>query len=162
MITQKTLIMLYYSLICSRIQYGIVLWGTAAKARLQEINVRLNNIVRSITRSGKYAPVTPLYNHLNILKLDDIYRLELAKIMYQLSHHLLLKTLQVSFTKVSGIHEHNTRFTENSGYFLSRVNKSIGKRQLRYRGLRLWNDISPELKELNWILFKKKVQSTSN
>ena len=76
MITQKTLIMLYYSLIYSRIQYGIVLWGTAAKARLQEINARLNNIVRSITRSGKYAPATPLYKHLNILKLDDIYRLE--------------------------------------------------------------------------------------
>ena len=125
-ITQKTLIMLYYSVIYSRVQYGIALWRTAAKARLQEINVRLNNIVRSITRSGKYVPVTPLYKHLNILKLDDIYRLELAKIMYQLRHHLLPKTLQVSFTKVSDIHEHYTRFTENSGYFLSRVNKSIG------------------------------------
>ena len=78
--------------------------------------------------------------------------------MYQLSHHLLPKTLQVFFTKVSDIHEHNTRFTKNSGYFLSRVNKSIGKRQLRYRGLRLWN-ISPELKELNWILFKKKYKA---
>ena len=137
--------MLYCSLIYSRIQYGIVLWGTAAKARLQEINVTLNNIVRSITRSGKYAPVTPLYKHLNILRLDDIYRLELAKIMYQLSHHLLPKTLQVSFTKISDIHERNTRFTENFGYFLSRVNKSIGEKQPHYRGLRLWNDISPEL-----------------
>ena len=75
-IAQKTLIMLYYSLIYSKIQYGIVLWITATKARLQEINVRLNSIVRSITRSGKYATVTPLYKHPNILKLDDIYRQE--------------------------------------------------------------------------------------
>ena len=76
--------MLYYSLIYSRIQYGIVTWGTANQTLMHELNVKLNNIIRTITYSSKYCPVTSLYKTLNFLKLDDIYRLELAKFMYQL------------------------------------------------------------------------------
>ena len=59
--------MLYYSLIYSRIQYGIVTWGTANKTLMQELNVKLNNIVRTITYTGssKYCPVTSLYKTLN-------------------------------------------------------------------------------------------------
>ena len=78
--------MIDYSLIYNRIQYGIVTWGTANKTVLQKLNVKLNNIVRTITYSSKYCPVTGLYKLLNFLKLDDIYRLELAKFMYQLHH----------------------------------------------------------------------------
>ena len=57
--------MIYYSLIYSRIQYGIVTWSTANKTVLQELNVKLNNIVRTITYSSKYCPVTGLYKLLN-------------------------------------------------------------------------------------------------
>ena len=74
--------MMYYWFIYSRIQYGTVTWGTADKAVLQELNVKLNNIVRTLTYSSKYCPVTGLYKLLNFLKLDDIYRFELAKFMY--------------------------------------------------------------------------------
>ena len=42
---RKTLCTLYYSLIYSRIQYGIVTRGTANKTLMQELNVKLNNIV---------------------------------------------------------------------------------------------------------------------
>ena len=48
-VTRETLCMLYYSLVYSRVQDGISIWGTATKSRLYEINVRLNNIVRTIS-----------------------------------------------------------------------------------------------------------------
>ena len=67
---RKTLCMLYYSLIYSRIQYGIVTWGTANQTLMHELNVKLNNIVRTITYSSKYCPVTSLYKTLNFLKLQ--------------------------------------------------------------------------------------------
>jgi len=41
--------MIYYAFTYSRVQYGITIWGTAAKTKLREIEVRLNNIVRTIT-----------------------------------------------------------------------------------------------------------------
>ena len=36
-VTKQTLCMLYYSLVNSRVQYAIAVWGTACKSRLQEI-----------------------------------------------------------------------------------------------------------------------------
>ena len=65
--------MLYYLLIYSRIQYGIVMWCTSNKTLLQELNVKLNNIVRNITYSSKYFPVNCLDKSLSFLKLHDIY-----------------------------------------------------------------------------------------
>ena len=71
--------MLNYLLIYSRMQCGIITWGTANKALMQELNVSLNNIVRAIMYSSRYCPVIFLYKTLNFLKVDDIYKLELLR-----------------------------------------------------------------------------------
>ena len=49
---------------------------------MQELNVQLNTIVRTIKYSSKCCPVTSLYKILKVLELDDIHDLELAKFMY--------------------------------------------------------------------------------
>ena len=82
LVPRETLRMLYHSLILSRIQYGILIWGNAAKISLRELSVRMNNMIRTITFSSKYCKITILYQKLNVLKLVDIYGLELAKYMH--------------------------------------------------------------------------------
>ena len=101
--------MLYYSLIYSRIQYGIVTWGASNQTLMHELNVKLNNIVHTITYNSKYCPVTSLYKTLNFLKLDDIYRLELAKYMYQLHHKEFKIALKDCFVDITKIHSHSIR-----------------------------------------------------
>ena len=89
--------MLYYSLVYSRVQYGIILWGSTFKSILRELEVRLNNrpIVRTITGNWKFDHVTPLFKQLKLLKLhDDIYQLELGKFMYQLNWNKLPNIIQ--------------------------------------------------------------------
>ena len=95
--------MLYYSLIYSRIQYGIVTWGTANQTLMPEL-------FRTITYSSKYCPVTSLYKTLNFLKLDDIYRLEVAKFMYQLHHKKFKTALKDCVVDITKIHSHNQRW----------------------------------------------------
>ena len=46
---------------------------------MREVEVTLNNIVRTTTGRRKCDHVTPLYNELKFLKLCDIYKLELRK-----------------------------------------------------------------------------------
>ena len=59
----------------------------------------LNNIICSITFSSKYCKITipVLYEKLNILKLADIYNLELpvAKYMHQLHYNKLPFSLYI-------------------------------------------------------------------
>ena len=81
--------MLYYSLVYSRIQHGIILWGSTFKSVQRELERKLNNIVRTITGSWKFEHVSPLFKQLKLLKLHDIYKLELGKFMYQLNWNKL-------------------------------------------------------------------------
>ena len=67
-VPRKTLCLLYYNLVYSRIQYGILTWGTATKLLTKKIEVRLNRIVRIATFSSIYTPINTIYKQLNILK----------------------------------------------------------------------------------------------
>ena len=59
-VTEHTLNMLYYSFVYSILNYGIIVWGTATQNQLHEINVRMNNIVRTITWNKKFSHFTHL------------------------------------------------------------------------------------------------------
>ena len=137
LVPRETLRMLYHSLILSRIQYEILIWGNAAKIHLRELSIRMNNIICTITFSSKYCKMTILYQKLNILKLADIYGLELHKYMHQLHNNELLFSLYEDYVKLNETHSHNTRQTQMAMYFKPRVNKSIGKELLVYRGAKL-------------------------
>ena len=83
-VPRKTLCLLYYNLVYSQIQYGVLPWGTATKLLTKKIEVCLNRIVTIATFSCIYTPINTMYKQLNILKISDIYHLELGKFMYQL------------------------------------------------------------------------------
>ena len=48
-VNDHALVMLYYSFIYSRLTYGITAWGTTAQNQLREIEVKLNNIIRTMS-----------------------------------------------------------------------------------------------------------------
>ena len=115
---------------------------------MQELNVKLNNIV--------HTTVTSLYKTLSFLKLDDIYQLELAKFMHQLHHKKFKTALKNRVVDISKIHSHNTRTKHNIVYFKPHIQTSAGKKFLMYRGTELWRKIKPKVKKLSSLSFKKK------
>ena len=98
------------------------------------------------------------YQHLNFLVLDDIYKLELAKIMYLLHHNDLPPVLNNSFTKLKSIHSHDTRQLDKNVYFMPRVNKSFAKNLLAFRDMKIWSTIDPTIRSMPWVSFKKKLK----
>ena len=99
--------------------------------------------------------MSSLYKALNVLKLDDIYPLELAKFMYHLYHKKFKTALNDCFVDITKIHRHNTRTKDNLVYFKPRVQTSAEKKSLTYRGIELWGKIEPDAKGLSWLSFKK-------
>ena len=98
-----------------------------------------------------------MYKKLNFFKLEDIYKLELAKYMYKLHHRYLPSSLMNSYTKIESIHIRNTnRQVENISFYKPRINRSSGKNLLVYRGNSIWNAIKNFIKKLNWYSFKKQ------
>ena len=77
--------MLYFSLVPCHLKYCIVSWGAATNSVLQPLEVVHNNILLTITYNNYRCHIKPVYKSLNILKLNDIYKLELAKLMALIS-----------------------------------------------------------------------------
>ena len=100
--------------------------------------------------------MTILYQQHNILKLADIYGLELAKYMHQLHNNKLPFFLYEDYVELNEIHSHNTRQTQNAVYFNPRVKKSIGKELLVYKGAKLWENVDGSTKSFSWYSFKKR------
>ena len=129
----------------------------------KKIEVRLNRIIRIATFSSIYTPINTLYKQLNILKISDIYHLELGKFMYQLCSDRLPAVFSQLFKKrIKEIHSHNTRQTEKSTYFFPRVytRKTIGHQLLTFRGVKLWYSIDDTIKDRHWVSFKINRNST--
>ena len=148
--------MLDYSLACSRIQYGIILWGSTFKSVLRELEARLNNIVRTVTGCRKFDLVSALFKQLKLLKLPDIYQLKLRKFIYQLNWNKLPIIIQSLFTKIEHLHKYNTRQAKTTKLFLPRVSKQMAKTQLSFGGLQHWSLIPFDIKNFSWTTFKKK------
>ena len=136
-VTDDSLSTLYYSLVCSHLIYGITAWVTAHQHKLHEIEVKLHNIARTITKNKKLSHVAFLYKKLNFLKLKYVYKLELAKFMHKLFHNKLPNVFKTKFIKLINIRSHETRKSNQSNYFLSRVNKISCQYKLNYRGVKL-------------------------
>ena len=124
-------------LVYSRLQYGIIVWGTAHKYLLQEINLRLNKLIRICTSNKKFCRISALYKNLKLLKLTDLYNFELAKFFYLLVHDELPSGIHENFIKIQQIHDHNTRRSKKIVYFVPRFSKSLGQNHILHRGTKL-------------------------
>ena len=109
----NTLKLLYYSFAYTHLSYCVTAWGSATTSHLKPIYVKQNNILRNMTFSNYDAQVSPIYKRLNFLKAQDIYKLELAKLMHEFHHGLLPSVYNGLFQRSSDLRNYNTRYASN-------------------------------------------------
>jgi len=127
-VTKDTLKMIYYRYAYSRIQYGITIWGTATQKHLHELEVCLNNLFELWRGAKKFLTL--------LLKLNDIYKLELAKFMHQLFNHKLPQPFESLFTQIERIHSHGIKQQYKQKYFFQGLTKQQVKKDTLIDG---WN-----------------------
>lgn len=75
----KIKIMLYNALIESHLSYCITIWG-APSTHLKKLEISQKKVVRSILGSSYNSHADPLFAKLKILKIKDLYNLNLGKL----------------------------------------------------------------------------------
>ena len=97
-----------------------------------------------------YTPTSQMYKELQVLKVEDIYQLELAKFMYQLHHNQLPKNFYFKTfkRKINTIHQHETRLINSTAYYRPRINKLFSQKLFSHRGSKLWGNLESELKSM--------------
>ena len=77
--------------------YGIILWGTAAKCHIYPLYVLQKKAIRIITHAKYNAHSSPLFKELQILNIQDIHLLNICRFMYDYHHSTLPNALSNIF-----------------------------------------------------------------
>ena len=96
---------MYKSLILPIIYYGLLLWGP----HCERLFLLQKRIMRVITNSKYIAHTDPIFMTLNLLKLPDLYRLQLYKLYYKIK----IQTVPAYFRHILNevVNPYNTRNT---------------------------------------------------
>ena len=99
----------YYSLVHSHLNFGACVWGNADEIHLNKIRVLKKKVIRTISNADFNDHSSPLFKNLNILKFDDLLKMQYACLMWEYEHGNLPICFKQYFTKVSDIHNYETR-----------------------------------------------------
>ena len=97
--------------------FGLAIWGSTFPCDAQkQLQIRQNNVIRTIVGSGKYDNVTS-YKNFMILKIHDLCKLEIATLMHKYDNSKLSSAFDGQFVKPSNIHCYSTRSNQNHTYY---------------------------------------------
>ena len=81
-----TLKTVYYNLIHSYLQYCISSWGLASTSTLAPLKILHKRAIRIMMFAKRQTPSSPLFYSLNILKIEDLFKFEIAKFIFKLKN----------------------------------------------------------------------------
>ena len=144
LLSTQHLTTLYYSLIYPYLDYGISLWGSTYTSYINKLNVLQKKAIRIITKVNYNEHTNPLFKSQKILKLNEIYKLKIAKYMFSFTKNTLPVPLSIIIICNSTIHTYNTRNVNNPHMYRTRTN--IATKCLRHKGPDIWYKLPDELK----------------
>ena len=128
------------------------------KTALKTIQILQNKALRIINKIfwNDYVANNTLFLKHHLLKIKDIYNLELAKYMHMSSQKTLPEVFQNYFLPLENVHKHYTRSKSNNNYFSPYVRSNNAKLSLKFKGAQLWASIPSNLKKYSFYTFVRK------
>ena len=169
----KLLKNIYYSVVYSHLNYGIQAWGSASPNDLEKLLILQKKAVRIMSGvqyfqiydqpPGPLPASEPLFKNLEILKISDIFKLNIGKFIYNTLNNDSPSIFLDWFIYNHLVNEHSTRSNAaiiqrehfDVGYaepsknlHTQRFNlEKYGRRSIQVYGPTLWNSFPDELKE---------------
>ena len=152
--------LLYHGLFASFLAYGISVWGSIFSPILILSSYFKKKILKIITFNKVIASSAPLFDALQILKLNDIFKLQVTSFVYECLNNLAPIYFREYFVNIHSVHNIGTRQSKKGGRFALRCNTTqYGLRSIHYSGVRIWNSLPVEIRESPSLsVFKKKLK----
>ena len=101
---------------------------------------------------------TECYAQLNTLKLDDLSKFEIAKLMNHLVNNKLPPQFSFFFTPIKVIHTRTTKQQASieHGLYIPRLKSKRFQNSFKYQGVKIWNLVPENLQNLPFDRFKMK------
>ena len=154
---RKSLMLIYNSLVESRLRYGILSWSTAAEKQINRLKVLQNKALRFINFSSLDTAMLPLYSHYNVLPLNHLIRLHQVTYMFCLHNNLLPRAFDSYCSRPT--HSQGTRFAK-SNYVIPKSQTRLQESSIKAIGPRVWAGVPTEAKILPFKKsFSKKMKA---
>ena len=145
LLSKQAMMLVYHSLVGSKLRYGLICWATANKTLLDKIDVAHNTIITYLTFSKRCSRIWPLFQQLKVLPLNILIHIEQAKTMYKFEHKMLPQVFDNYFVKPS--HGYSTRYsTSQNNFEVVRISTAKEKSLLKYYGPKVWASIPLDIK----------------
>ena len=111
-----------------------------------------NKTLRSITFSPRRSNLTKLYKKCEILQLDKLYKVEVAKFVFRFHKNALPSQFASRYDNVNKIHSYYTRSSKDKNLFQPRRESSLAiMRSIKFVGVKIWNEIPSKISNLKTI-----------
>ena len=92
-------------------------------------------IIRAISFSDKYASSSPLFQRLEIVKLNDLHTFNQLCFVFQCNQDTSIGPFQNYFVPLTSVYDYNTRKASEGDMYSSGINTTqYGKRTAKYTG----------------------------
>ena len=136
--------MLYLTMVEPYLNYCTLIWASRNQSQLLDRILRVQKrFCRLMTFSNYSAHSAPLFQQLHILRIYDIYKLNLATYMYKIFNNLIPYLNHHRFTSNSSIHSYNTRNKNHLHTPFCRTKLRQGT--IHFQGPKLWNQLPVEI-----------------
>ena len=154
----STLKQLYYTLIYPYLTYGLMSWGTAYQTKLNKIKVSQNNCIRCIFFANKRESPTPYFTLLEILKLENIFKLKIGTLVHKIQYQKkdTPPALYDLVQPASAVHNYNTRYATNQNLCRPFSRTNYGLARFSVVASQTWEATPTKIKCLPLNSFKKE------
>ena len=150
--------LIYFSFIQPYLLYAIEAWYGTYQNHTEKLFVLQKKACRAVYKLPYNSHTSPYFRRMNVLKLEDIYNLKIASIMYETLNHNKYSCIHDQLVQHADVHPYATRNSQM--YVLPRFNIGKSQKSLLYAGIKIWNVISGVINcETSFATFKRQLIS---
>ena len=148
---------IYYTMIYSRIKYGICAYGFAKKENMDKVQILQNKLLKVLLEMKWRTPTNELHNRLDILQVKDLFHQEISTFVYNYFQGNLPDGFTGYYQTLN--HSIGTRGNHNL-IVIPRCKTELGKKTVKVLGSKIWNGLSKEIKDIrNPKAFRKAIKN---
>jgi hypothetical protein len=136
---------LYFSLIYPYLVYGIPVWGSAYDKHINKLIIMQKKVIRIICGTKYNEHTNPLFCQLDILKLNDIYKMEVCKLVLKFKQNNLPAPLMNIFILNNDIYKRRTR--QYTNLHVPKCRTTLATQSVTCKGPQLWNALPHYIKD---------------
>ena len=157
LVPRKILFLLYNALVDSYLRYSITSWGSFSSTHLTALQTAQNKILRTIFFKPLDFDISSLYPQQKIFDVENVYRHEVNKLIHSVYYQYSPDTFLNYFERI--LHNYSTRLNQNTNFTTTRPKSELGKKSLKFSGVKQWNNLPLSLKEITEpIKFNKELR----